>query len=165
MSSVNMFFSGDPTIKKKVDLGGRSTRERDRQKLLEQTKLEREQRHRFRVQSQSATRIQVWIFPLFYFAAEAPPPCPSPANPQGLLFGFACNFNQRFLCLLDRLEPYYFSSLTSEVSQRSLSHKLQPLRHSKQIVCLTVVMQEDVILNDMLCCLFVSLCVYGGRGH
>jgi hypothetical protein len=77
-----MFFSGDPTIKKKVDLGGRSTRERDRQKLLEQTKLEREQRHRFRVQSQSATRIQVWIFPLFHFAAEAPPPCPSPANPR-----------------------------------------------------------------------------------
>jgi hypothetical protein len=161
-----MFFSGDPTIKKKVDLGGRSTRERDRQKLLEQTKLEREQRHRFRVQSQSATRIQVWIFPLFHFAAEAPPPCPSsPANPRGLLFCFACNVNQRFLCLLDRLEPYYFSSLTSEVSQRSLSHKLQPLWHSKQIVCLTVVMQEDVILTMCYACLFVSVCVYGGRGH
>jgi hypothetical protein len=155
-----MFFSGDPTIKKKVDLGGRSTRERDRQKLLEQTKLEREQRHRFRVQSQSATRIQVWIFPLFHFAAEAPPPPrPSPANPRGLLFGFACNINQRFLCLLDRLEPYYFSSLTSEVSQRSLSDKLQPLRHSKQIVYLTVVMQEDVILNDMLC---LPVCFCGG---
>jgi hypothetical protein len=158
-----MFFSGDPTIKKKVDLGGRSTRERDRQKLLEQTKLEREQRHRSRVQSQSATRIQVWIYPLFHFAAEAPPPCPSPANPRGLLFGFACNNNQRFLCLLDRLEPYYFSSLTSEVSQRSLSDKLQPLRHSKQIVCLTVILQEDVILNDMLC-LLACFCVCLGWG-
>ncbi|KAH9545895.1 hypothetical protein CY35_12G070200 [Sphagnum magellanicum] len=67
-----MFFSGDPTIKKKVDLGGRSTRERDRQKLLEQTKLEREQRHRSRVQSQSATRIQKFLRGRKAVAAERP---------------------------------------------------------------------------------------------
>lgn len=54
-----MFFTGDPTVKKKVDLGGRSNKERERQKLLQQTKLEREQRHRWRLQTQSATRIQV----------------------------------------------------------------------------------------------------------
>lgn len=54
-----MFFSGDPTVKKKVDLGGRSGKERDRQKLLLQTKLEREQRQRWRIQTQSAKQIQV----------------------------------------------------------------------------------------------------------
>ncbi|KAK2990179.1 hypothetical protein RJ640_014631 [Escallonia rubra] len=39
-----MFFSGDPSTRKRVDLGGRSTKERDRQKLLEQTRLERNHR-------------------------------------------------------------------------------------------------------------------------
>lgn len=56
-----MFFTGDPKMKKKVDLGGRSNKERERQKLLQQAKLEREQRHRWRLQTQSATRIQVCV--------------------------------------------------------------------------------------------------------
>ncbi|KAG0587489.1 hypothetical protein KC19_2G168200 [Ceratodon purpureus] len=56
-----MFFSGDPTVKKKVDLGGRSGKERDRQKLLLQTKLEREQRQRWRIQTQSAKHIQKFV--------------------------------------------------------------------------------------------------------
>jgi len=54
-------FSGDPTSKKKVDLGGRSGKERDREKLLQQTKYEREQRLAKRKQMQSATQIQVCI--------------------------------------------------------------------------------------------------------
>ncbi|KAL3693449.1 hypothetical protein R1sor_007100 [Riccia sorocarpa] len=53
-----MFFSGDPASRKKVDLGGRSSKERDREKLLEQARLEREQRKRIRLQNQRATQIQ-----------------------------------------------------------------------------------------------------------
>ncbi|KAL2634369.1 hypothetical protein R1flu_005848 [Riccia fluitans] len=53
-----MFFSGDPASRKKVDLGGRSNKERDREKLLEQARLEREQRKRIRIHNQSATQIQ-----------------------------------------------------------------------------------------------------------
>lgn len=55
-------FSGDPTSKKKVDLGGRSGKERDREKLLQQTKLEREQRQTRRMQMQSAKQIQVCVY-------------------------------------------------------------------------------------------------------
>lgn len=51
-------FSGDPFAKKKVALGGRSGKERDREKLLHQTKLEREQRQIKRIQIQSAKQIQ-----------------------------------------------------------------------------------------------------------
>ena len=54
-----MFFSGDPTVKKKVDLGGRSGKEHDRQKVLQQSKEKREQRQRERIQTQSARQIQV----------------------------------------------------------------------------------------------------------
>jgi len=54
-------FFGDPAGKKKVDLGGRSGKERDREKLLQQTKLEREQRQARRKQTQSATLIQVCV--------------------------------------------------------------------------------------------------------
>lgn len=53
-----MFFSGDPSSRKKVDLGGRSSKERDRQKYLEQTKLAREHRQRLRQQTLSAQVIQ-----------------------------------------------------------------------------------------------------------
>ncbi|KAG5415880.1 hypothetical protein IGI04_003447 [Brassica rapa subsp. trilocularis] len=35
-----MFFSGDPSTRKRVDLGGRSTKEGDARKLLEQTRME-----------------------------------------------------------------------------------------------------------------------------
>eukprot|EP01018_Ginkgo_biloba_P026105 Gb_04194 [translate_table: standard] len=56
-----MFFSGDPSSRKRVDLGGRSSKERDRQKLLEQTRLEREQRLRLRNQTLSAIRIQKYF--------------------------------------------------------------------------------------------------------
>lgn len=54
-----MFFSGDPSsTRKRVDLGGRSSKERDRQKLLEQTRLERNRRFRQRQQSYAALKIQ-----------------------------------------------------------------------------------------------------------
>lgn len=61
-----MFFSGDPSTRKRVDLGGRSSKERDRQKLLEQTRLERNKRLRLRQQNTAATNIQVTSF---YFIA------------------------------------------------------------------------------------------------
>lgn len=54
-----MFFSGDPTTRKRVDLGGRSSKERDRQKLLEQTRLERNRRLYLRKQNHAAIKIQV----------------------------------------------------------------------------------------------------------
>lgn len=53
-----MFFSGDPSTRKRVDLGGRSSKERDRQKLLEQTRLERNRRLFQRQQNSAATKIQ-----------------------------------------------------------------------------------------------------------
>ncbi|KAG6553003.1 hypothetical protein Mapa_005340 [Marchantia paleacea] len=52
------FFSGDPSSRRKVDLGGRSNKERDREKLLEEARLEREQRKRVRLHNQSAAQIQ-----------------------------------------------------------------------------------------------------------
>lgn len=54
-----MFFSGDPSNRKRVDLGGRSSKERDRQKLLEQTRLERNRRLWLRQQNSAAIKIQV----------------------------------------------------------------------------------------------------------
>lgn len=54
-----MFFSGDPSTRKRVDLGGRSSKERDRQKLLEQTRLERNRRLWLRQQNSAALKIQV----------------------------------------------------------------------------------------------------------
>lgn len=54
-----MFFSGDSSTRKRVDLGGRSSKERDRQKLLEQTRLERNRRWWLRQQNSAALRIQV----------------------------------------------------------------------------------------------------------
>ncbi|KAI5650965.1 hypothetical protein M9H77_36970 [Catharanthus roseus] len=53
-----MFFSGDPSTRKRVDLGGRSSKERDRQKLLEQTRLERNRRFWQRQQNSAALKIQ-----------------------------------------------------------------------------------------------------------
>ncbi|KAL6343864.1 hypothetical protein AAG906_027635 [Vitis piasezkii] len=53
-----MFFSGDSSTRKRVDLGGRSSKERDRQKLLEQTRLERNRRWWLRQQNSAALRIQ-----------------------------------------------------------------------------------------------------------
>lgn len=53
-----MFFSGDPSTRKRVDLGGRSSKERDRQKLLEQTRLERNRRLFQRQQTSAAIKIQ-----------------------------------------------------------------------------------------------------------
>ncbi|KAI9194675.1 hypothetical protein LWI28_008103 [Acer negundo] len=53
-----MFFSGDSTTRKRVDLGGRSSKERDRQKLLEQTRLERNRRLYVKKQNQAAIKIQ-----------------------------------------------------------------------------------------------------------
>ncbi|XP_070041037.1 E3 ubiquitin-protein ligase UPL6 [Nicotiana tomentosiformis] len=53
-----MFFSGDPSTRKRVDLGGRSSKERDRQKLLEQTRLERNRRLWLRQQNCAAIKIQ-----------------------------------------------------------------------------------------------------------
>ncbi|XP_076930594.1 E3 ubiquitin-protein ligase UPL6-like [Bidens hawaiensis] len=54
-----MFFSGDPSSnRKRVDLGGRSSKERDRKKLLEQAKLERNKRSWMRQQNSAALVIQ-----------------------------------------------------------------------------------------------------------
>ncbi|XXG80443.1 hypothetical protein AAC387_Pa09g1306 [Persea americana] len=53
-----MFFSGDPSSKKRVDLGGRSSKERDRQKVLEQARLERRQRLGLRQKNSAALKIQ-----------------------------------------------------------------------------------------------------------
>ncbi|KAF3682690.1 E3 ubiquitin-protein ligase UPL6 [Capsicum annuum] len=53
-----MFFSGDPSTRRRVDLGGRSSKERDRQKLLEQTRLERNRRLWLRLQNSAAIKIQ-----------------------------------------------------------------------------------------------------------
>ena len=63
-----MFFSGDPSSKRKVDLGGRSSKERDRGKLLEIAKDERKKRQRFRLETQSAIIIQVSLFFLIFFS-------------------------------------------------------------------------------------------------
>nr|CAB3460316.1 unnamed protein product [Digitaria exilis] len=53
-----MFFSGDPSARRRVDLGGRSNKERDRKVLLEQTREERRRRQGLRLQNASATKIQ-----------------------------------------------------------------------------------------------------------
>ncbi|KAG8084775.1 hypothetical protein GUJ93_ZPchr0010g7597 [Zizania palustris] len=53
-----MFFSGDPTARKRVDLGGRSNKERDRQVMLEQTREERRRRQSLRLRNSAATKIQ-----------------------------------------------------------------------------------------------------------
>ncbi|KAK4478355.1 hypothetical protein RD792_017645 [Penstemon davidsonii] len=53
-----MFFSGDSSTRKRVDLGGRSSKERDRKKLLEQARLERNQRLWLRQQNTAALNIQ-----------------------------------------------------------------------------------------------------------
>lgn len=53
-----MFFTGDSSTRKRVDLGGRSSKERDRQKLLEQTRLERNKRLWQRQQNSAALKIQ-----------------------------------------------------------------------------------------------------------
>ncbi|KAA8531179.1 hypothetical protein F0562_005907 [Nyssa sinensis] len=53
-----MFFTGDSSTRKRVDLGGRSSKERDRQKLLEQTRLERNRRLWLRQQNSAAIKIQ-----------------------------------------------------------------------------------------------------------
>lgn len=68
-----MFFSGDSTTRKRVDLGGRSSKERDRKKLVEQTKLERNRRHLLRLHTSAALKIQVsfnilsFLFILLFF--------------------------------------------------------------------------------------------------
>ncbi|KAK9019919.1 hypothetical protein V6N11_054424 [Hibiscus sabdariffa] len=56
-----MFFSGDPTSRKRVDMGGRSSKERDRQKVLEQTRLERNRRLWLRRQNSAALKIQKYF--------------------------------------------------------------------------------------------------------
>ncbi|KAK7246229.1 hypothetical protein RIF29_41089 [Crotalaria pallida] len=53
-----MFFSGDPSTRKRVDLGGRSSKERDRKNLVEQTRLARKSREWMRLQNSSALKIQ-----------------------------------------------------------------------------------------------------------
>ncbi|XP_073008655.1 E3 ubiquitin-protein ligase UPL6 isoform X1 [Typha latifolia] len=53
-----MFFSGDASARKRVDLGGRSSKERDRQMLLDQTRLERKRRLGLRQQTSAAIKIQ-----------------------------------------------------------------------------------------------------------
>jgi len=54
-----MFFNGDSTARKRVDLGGRSSKERDRQVLLEEARVERKRRLELRQQTSAAIKIQV----------------------------------------------------------------------------------------------------------
>ncbi|KAJ6322258.1 hypothetical protein OIU77_012184 [Salix suchowensis] len=56
-----MFFNGDSSTRKRVDLGGRSSKERDRKKLLEQTRLERDRRLWVKQQYAAAVKIQKWF--------------------------------------------------------------------------------------------------------
>eukprot|EP00249_Psilotum_nudum_P031309 c4515_g1_i1 orf=774-1997(+) len=67
-----MFFSGDPSSRRKVDLRGKSSKERDRGKLLEQARIDREKRQRHRLETQSATRIQRCFRGRKAVAAERP---------------------------------------------------------------------------------------------
>jgi len=62
-----MFFSGDPSTRKRVDLGGRSTKERDARKLLEQTRMERNRRLLQKQQNSAALKIQVCDWKAFSF--------------------------------------------------------------------------------------------------
>ncbi|KAK9161791.1 hypothetical protein Syun_008132 [Stephania yunnanensis] len=55
-----MFFSGDSSSRKRVDLGGRSSKERDRLKFLEEARLERKRRLGLRQQISAASTIQKW---------------------------------------------------------------------------------------------------------
>ncbi|PKA63004.1 E3 ubiquitin-protein ligase UPL6 [Apostasia shenzhenica] len=56
-----MFFTGDPTSRRRVDLGGRSSKERDRQVLLEQARVERKRRLALRQQTYAAIKIQKYF--------------------------------------------------------------------------------------------------------
>ncbi|KAL5996550.1 hypothetical protein ACLOJK_026630 [Asimina triloba] len=69
-----MFFSGDASTRKRVDLGGRSSKERDRQKLLEQTRLERKRRLGLRQQNSAALKIQGKVLHIGTFESEQPMP-------------------------------------------------------------------------------------------
>ncbi|KAG2246519.1 hypothetical protein Bca4012_090497 [Brassica carinata] len=53
-----MFFSGDPSTRKRVDLGGRSTKEGDARRLLEQTRMERNRRLLQKQHNSAALKIQ-----------------------------------------------------------------------------------------------------------
>ncbi|URE02387.1 HECTc [Musa troglodytarum] len=53
-----MFFTGDASTRKRVDLGGRSSKESDRQVLLEQARLDRKRRLVHRQQTSAAIKIQ-----------------------------------------------------------------------------------------------------------
>ncbi|XP_052878435.1 E3 ubiquitin-protein ligase UPL6-like isoform X3 [Gossypium arboreum] len=56
-----MFFTGDPTTRKRVDLGSQSSKERDRQKLLKQTRLERNRCLWLCQQNSAALKIQKYF--------------------------------------------------------------------------------------------------------
>ncbi|XP_020590733.1 E3 ubiquitin-protein ligase UPL6 [Phalaenopsis equestris] len=53
-----MFFSGDSTSRRRVNLGGRSSKESDRQVVLEQARVERKRRQAFRQETSAAIKIQ-----------------------------------------------------------------------------------------------------------
>ncbi|KAI0504427.1 hypothetical protein KFK09_015379 [Dendrobium nobile] len=53
-----MFFSGDPTSRRRVNLGGRSSRESDRQVVLDQARAERKRRLALRQETSAAIKIQ-----------------------------------------------------------------------------------------------------------
>ncbi|URE02379.1 HECTc, partial [Musa troglodytarum] len=58
LSEGGMFFMGDASTRKRVDLGGRSSKESDRQVLLEQARLDRKRRLVHRQQTSAAIKIQ-----------------------------------------------------------------------------------------------------------
>lgn len=54
-----MFFSGQHSTGRKVEIRGRSRAEESREQVLERTRQEREQRRRQKLEAKSATTIQV----------------------------------------------------------------------------------------------------------
>ncbi|XP_058000848.1 E3 ubiquitin-protein ligase UPL6 isoform X2 [Hevea brasiliensis] len=110
-----MFFTGDPTTRKRVDLGGRSSKERDRQKLIEQTRLERNRRLWLRQQNSAAIKIQKcfrgrkaveaehdkWIFPLYIVYASRQSFGPDSEFLRNLFFFFNAQNNGDFTVLVE----------------------------------------------------------------
>ncbi|KAM7279030.1 hypothetical protein ACFE04_006164 [Oxalis oulophora] len=114
-----MFFSGDPSTRKRVDLGGRSSKERDRKKLLEQTRLERNRRLWMRQQTSAAIKIQKCFRARLAVKAEQArvresffatygPHC---QHVDRGCFGPDSNFLQQFLFFFDTQNADDFSAL------------------------------------------------------
>ncbi|XP_075085690.1 E3 ubiquitin-protein ligase UPL6 isoform X1 [Nicotiana tabacum] len=166
-----MFFSGDPSTRKRVDLGGRSSKERDRQKLLEQTRLERNRRLWLRQQNCAAIKIQK----CFRGRKEVEAECSKVRESFLKTYGDRCHRVDRqcfgpdsdFLCqLLFFFNPTYSTDVSILVETcRSL---LEIVRDSGDVVSLFAGMDcaSDLGLVRYRLKKFVHACiraVYGNR--